>query len=137
MPALYASWIELPASDLDRAVAFYRAVFGLEETPFFEEPPAKIALLVASEKEMGKPGVSLVLSPLHQPSSGGVIINFHVDTHSDLDRALQIICTTGGSVEGEVVDMGDGVRYVHVRDSEGNRIALSSYEPHDGETCDV
>jgi predicted enzyme related to lactoylglutathione lyase len=38
MPALYPSWIEIPVSDLDRALAFYRAVFALTDTPFDDEP---------------------------------------------------------------------------------------------------
>lgn len=35
MSSIYASWIEIPAHDLNRATAFYRAVFGLTETPLY------------------------------------------------------------------------------------------------------
>ncbi|MDX1992065.1 MAG: VOC family protein [bacterium] len=129
MPSLYPSWIEIPVSNLDRALVFYRAVFGLTDTPIYDEPPQQIAVLLPSEKSLRSPGVSLVKSPLHKPADGGAVVNFHVDTHQALDTALNHIRTYGGTVDGEIVNMGDGVRYINVLDCEGNRIALSSYEP--------
>jgi predicted enzyme related to lactoylglutathione lyase len=38
-----------------------------------------------------------------------------------------------GSISEPIVDMGDGVKYLVLLDSEGNSIALSSYESIDGE----
>lgn len=128
MPPLYPSWIEIPVDDLDRALTFYRAVFGLTDTPLYDEPPARIAVLLPSEKSVRNPGVSLVKSPLHHPADGGAVINFHVDTHAALATALSQIQAHGGTVDTDIIDMGDGVRYINVLDCEGNRIALSSYE---------
>lgn len=134
MSVLYPSWIEIPATDLERALAFYCAVFGLTETPIYEdEPPARIAVLVASDKSRRKPGVSLVQSPLHTPCHGGPQVNFHVETHTALIRVLSIAATHGGSVVAPIVDMGDGVRYAVLRDCEGNTFAVSSYEPLDAD----
>src|SRR5688572_29095140 len=91
MPTLYPSWIEIPAADLVRALAFYRAVFGLTETPIYDdEPPARIAVLLASDKSKRNPGVSLVQSPLHTPCPGGPQVNFHVGTHAALTQVLSI-----------------------------------------------
>jgi predicted enzyme related to lactoylglutathione lyase len=129
MPVLYPSWIEIPVSDLERALRFYRAVFALTDTPLYDDPPAKIAVLLSSDKDLRAPGVSLVLSPLHKPNDGGAVVNFHVDTHQALETALRQVSAFGGKVDTELVDMGEGVRYVNLIDSEGNRIALSSYEP--------
>ena len=132
MHPLYPSWIEIPARDLERALAFYRTVFGLSDTPVYDdEPPARIAVLLPSDKSFRGPGVSLVQSPLHHPADGGAVVNFHVDTHVALDTAIERIRDLGGTVDTDVVDMGDGVRYINVLDCEGNRIALSSYEPLD------
>ncbi|MDQ2691619.1 MAG: hypothetical protein M3Y68_06280, partial [Chloroflexota bacterium] len=64
---------------------------------------------------------------------GGVQVNFHVDKHVALERALEAARRHGGVVLDPIVDMGDGVRYVNLRDSEGNPIALSSYEAMEGE----
>jgi uncharacterized protein len=132
MSSLYPSWIEIPVSDLDRALRFYRAVFGLTDTPIYHDfPPQVIAVLLASEKSARAPGVSLVKSPTHTPGSGGAQVNFHVDTHAALQTAIATITAHGGMLNGEIVDMGDGTRYITARDSEGNIIALSSYESLD------
>jgi predicted enzyme related to lactoylglutathione lyase len=129
MTALYPSWIEIPVSDLDRALAFYRAVFQLSDTPIYDEPPARIAVLLASEKSVRSPGVSLVQSPTHTPSAGGVQVNFHLGTHANLSAALDQVRAYGGQVDTELVDDGDGQHYITFLDCEGNRLAISSYEP--------
>jgi len=129
MPALYPSWIEIPVTDFDRALHFYRTVFDLSETPIYDEPSGKIAVLLPSEKSMRGPGISLIKSPLHKPTDGGPVVNFHMDTHHALTTALRHVARLGGVMDTELVDMGDGVHYINILDSEGNRIALSSYEP--------
>jgi uncharacterized protein len=127
---LYPSWIEIPVVDLERALAFYRAVFGLTDTSIYDdEPPARIAVLLPSEKSTRSPGVSLVQSPAHFVCKGGVVINFHVDTHAALETAISTVKARGGSVTANIVDMGDGVRYATLQDCEGNPFAISSYEP--------
>lgn len=108
---------------------FYRAVFELADTPIYDEPSARIAVLLASEKSVRSPGVSLVQSPNHIPASGGVQVNFHVGSHVNLNAALDQVRTWGGQVDSEIVDEGDGQHYITVLDSEGNQIAISSYEP--------
>lgn len=134
MASLYPSWIEIPVADLDRALAFYRAVFELTDTPLYEdEPSMQIAVLLPSHKSTRAPGVSLVRSPQHHPGGGGVQVNFHVDKHVALERALETARRNGGVILNPIVDMGDGVHYVSLRDSEGNPIALSSYEALEGE----
>ncbi|GAB4517256.1 MAG: hypothetical protein OHK0046_23630 [Anaerolineae bacterium] len=115
-------------TDLNRAQAFYRAVFDLQETPLYDEPPAKIILLASSDKAVQKPGISLVQSPLHKPSDGGAVINFHIGNYEAFDAALKHVRQLGGTVDTDIVDMGDGVKYVNLLDCEGNRIALSAYE---------
>jgi uncharacterized protein len=129
VPELYPSWIEIPVNDLDRALTFYRAVFQLSDTPIYNEPSARIAVLLASEKSIRNPGVSLVQSPNHTPSAGGVQVNFHVGTHANLNTALEQVRSYGGQIDTEVVDEGDGQHYITFLDSEGNRLAISSYEP--------
>jgi predicted enzyme related to lactoylglutathione lyase len=129
MALLYPSWIELPVTDLERALRIYRAVFGLDDTPRYEEPPARIAVLLPSDKGMRAPGVSLVQSPSHVPSPHGVVVNMHFGDHRALAMALRAVAEHGGQIDGAPLDMGDGVRYLTVRDCEGNTLALSSYEP--------
>jgi len=49
---LYPSWIEIPVIDLQRALIFYRGVFKLTDTPLYDDPPAKIAVLLHSDKSV-------------------------------------------------------------------------------------
>jgi predicted enzyme related to lactoylglutathione lyase len=88
-----------------------------------------MAVLHPSDKSVGNPGVSLVQSPTHLPCNGGVLINFHLGNHAALGRAMERAPTLGGVSDSEIVDAGDGVRYTTILDCEGNRLALSSYEP--------
>ncbi len=131
---LHPSWIEIPVHDLTRALTFYRAVFALTDTPITDEyPPARIAVLLASDKNIRAPGVSLVHSPAHPPGSSGAQVNFHLGDHATLEAAIRQAVAHGGQMQAEVVDLGDGTRYGTLLDSEGNLIALSSYEdPPDG-----
>jgi predicted enzyme related to lactoylglutathione lyase len=134
MSKLYPSWIEIPVHNLDRAITFYRAVFNLEDIPIYDEyPPARIAVLHPSDKSVQNPGVSLVQSPTHIPSKHGILINFHVGNHTDLDKAVELALANAGSISEPLVDMGDGVKYLVLLDSEGNSLALSSYVPIEGE----
>ena len=134
MAKLYPSWIEIPVSNLERAMAFYQAVFSLDEIPVYDDyPPARIAVLLPSEKSVQNPGVSLVHSPTHVPSKHGALINFHVGNHTALEKAVEMALANSGSISEPIVDMGDGVKYLVLLDSEGNSIALSSYEAIDGE----
>lgn len=132
MAQLYPSWLEIPVNDLERAIAFYKAVFELTETPIYDDyPPARIAVLRPSDKSKQTPGVSLVQSPIHTPSPHGSLINFHVGDHMVLERALQVALTKAGVITQSVTEIDEGVRYVVLLDCEGNAIALSSYEHTD------
>ncbi len=134
MAKLYPSWLEIPVNNLERAVAFYRAVFDLGDVPVYDDyPPARIAVLLPSEKDIRNPGVSLVQSPTHVPSRHGALINFHVGDHAALEKAVEQVLANSGSISEPLVDMGDGVKYLVILDSEGNSIALSSDEPVDEE----
>ena len=134
MTKLYPSWIEIPVSNLERAMAFYRVVFHIDEIPVYEDyPPARIAVILPSEKNVQNPGVSLVQSPTHVPSKHGALINFHVGNHAVLEKAIEVALANAGSISEPLVDLDDDVKYVVLVDSEGNSIALSSYEPVEDE----
>lgn len=129
---MYPSWIEIPVVDLERALAFYRAVFRLDETPRYQDGMTQIVVLLPSDKSVRSPGVSLVQSPAHTPGPHGFVVNFHVGDHAALTTAVQAVERHGGTVNAPPVDDGDGQRSLTVRDSEGNTLALSSYDPPTG-----
>jgi predicted enzyme related to lactoylglutathione lyase len=129
---LYPSWIEIPAIDLDRAVAFYTRVFQVTGVTFHDFDEAgldtRVAVLQASDKTVKGPGVSLVQSARHQPHANGVQVNFHVGSHDELRNALQALVNAGGIIVKPPVELDDGVRYAVVQDTEGNTLALSAYD---------
>ena len=128
----YPSWIEIPVHNLERAVLFYRGVFNLSEVPSYdldeEGMPMRVIVLLTSDKSVKGPGVSLVQSTRHKPSVDGLQVNFHVGDHATIDRVLGAVSRFGGEIVKPVIDMGDGVRYAVIRDSESNTVAVSSYE---------
>lgn len=113
------SWFEIPASDLDRAAAFYANVIGgklrrqsmgpTEMAVFPYEPASGVGGCVL-KSDQAKPGE-------------GSIVYLHVG--KDLDSALTRAQNAGGHVALQKTalpnDMG---YYAHIIDSEGNRVGL-------------
>ncbi|QBK30152.1 VOC family protein [Roseitalea porphyridii] len=119
MTANPVSYIEIPANDLDRAIAFYSAVFGFElERATIDG--YEMALFPHAE---GKPGASgaLVKGDVYEPSKAGAIVYLSV---ADIDRALTLAAENGAQVLYSKKDIGDQGFVAEIEDSEGNRIAL-------------
>lgn len=113
-------YFEIPVTDMDRAVAFYQDVLGLElqrqmidgyEMAFF--PRADL-----------RPGASgaLAKGDVYKPSQDGTIIYFDV---ANIDRVLARAIMLGSRVLYEKKDLGEAGFVAEFEDSEGNRIALS------------
>ena len=107
---LYMLWV----NDMDRAVAFYRDVFGLD---VHSHSPTW------SELTLGDSTVAL-----HQGSSDSFRmtgLSFEVD---DIDEACREIETAGGSIVHPPRDGGiPGLLLADVTDFDGNRIQLGSH----------
>lgn len=119
MTANPVSYVEIPVNDLDRATAFYRAVFGFElERATIDG--YEMALFPHAE---GRPGASgaLVKGDVYEPSKAGAIVYLSV---ADMDRALTLATKNGAQVFYPKKDIGDQGFVAEVEDSEGNRIAL-------------
>lgn len=112
-------YVEIPVTDMDRAMAFYTSVFGFD----FERQELDgydMALFPLTE---GAPGVTgaLAKGDVYVPSKNGAIIYFGVD---DIDAVLQRATANGGSVLYAKKDVGAFGTVAEIADSEGNRIAL-------------
>ncbi len=129
---LYPSWIEIPVNDLERAAAFYSRVFRIGSVSRHEYDedgmPMRVVVLLASDKGGRAPGLSLVQSARHVPNENGVQINFHAGEHAMLDRIISEVTGAGGRIAKPAMNMGDGVRYAVLQDSEGNTIAVSAHQ---------
>jgi len=110
------SWVEIPASDIRRAVNFYNTVLNLklEVLDFGEE---KMACLPNGEGAVSE-------APDFKPSKEGVLISFSVK--DDMDRTLERVSSAGGKVvkpKTKIEAEGRGYFALFI-DSEGNQLGL-------------
>jgi hypothetical protein len=111
MSANQIDYIELPASDIEKTKAFYRAVFGWK----FEDYGPNYAsfhdgrLGGGFTKERPAPGVGILL----------------VIYSKDLDAVQQKIKTAGGQIVRDTFSFPGGRRF-HFADPNGNELAVWS-----------
>lgn len=115
-----AVWFDIPVADLERSVAFYRAMLGVG----VEIEGGGGFTFGVLEHDEGNGGC-LVPDPDAVNRAGGVLIYLNVDGR--IRDAVAKAKEHGGELLEEIQSIGPhGVRAV-VRDSEGNRIALHSH----------
>lgn len=117
--AVTMSYFEIPVTDLDRAQAFYEAVFGFD----FERATIdgyEMALLPPVNEGQGASG-ALAKGDVYVPSKSGPIIYF---TIADMDAVMQRATDHGGAILYPKKDNGDLGFVGEIQDSEGNRIAM-------------
>jgi len=113
-------WVDIPVSNLDRAIRFYSAVLG-GPVQKQEYPGMTIALLPGSDPDVTG---CLFTSEEDKPSAGGPLI--YLNAQGRLDEAEAAVEPSGGKVLKPKHPIGPyGFRAV-VLDSEGNRVALHS-----------
>ena len=111
------SHIALSVSDLDRAVDFYRTVFGVRE--YFRDDSTVQVLgpgpqdVIAFEKRPASAGVS-----------GGIIhFGFRLTRPDDIDAAVAAVTAAGGTVVSQG-SFAPGLPYAFVRDPDGYEIEI-------------
>ncbi|MGB0123816.1 MAG: VOC family protein [Silvibacterium sp.] len=112
-----ATWFEIPATDFERAVHFYEAVFGIRLRRELAWPGLAIF-------PYEQPSVSgaVVAAKDAQPTTDGVVVYLNCD--GKLDALLARLTNAGGSVLEEKNHL-PGIGWVaQIRDSEGNRVGL-------------
>lgn len=120
-PANPIAYVELPVADLDRAMAFYTAVFGfaLERQTI---DGYDMALFPAAEGAAGASG-ALVKGDVYVPGKTGPIVYFGV---SDIDAVIARAKARGAKILYDKKDVGAFGFVAEIEDSEGNRIALNA-----------
>jgi predicted enzyme related to lactoylglutathione lyase len=113
-------WVDIPVSDLDRAVRFYSSVLGAPVKKQ-ETEGMTIGMLPGAEEDVRG---CLYRSDKDRPSDHGPLL--YLDCTGRLDDALKAVPMGGGKVIDAKKKIGQyGFRAV-ILDSEGNRIALHS-----------
>ena len=119
---LRATYVEIPVQNMDRAEAFYIAVFGCTTRRTVVDGHPACLLDEAADPDAEGSGIALMAGDSYIPSLDGTRIYVTVDSVPDaLHRAL----ANGGVELYPPTLVGDGLTVAEFADSEGNRIALS------------
>ena len=113
-------WVEIAATDLERAKDFYVAVFNLDLV-LIEMPDTKMYMFGEPDK-IGSSGC-LVQSTVNTPSTDGSIIYFACD---DVAVEAGRIEKAGGTLIVPKTDIGEFGFFAQFIDTEGNRIGIHS-----------
>ncbi|HEX9372288.1 MAG TPA: VOC family protein [Roseiflexaceae bacterium] len=122
---MQAVWIEIPVKDLDRALQFYQAVFGLQEAEIAADDVRRTTVLASTTPEGGA-GISLNQTHNFEPSDKGTLVYF--DASEDVTSHLSRVTQAGGRIIEPKTSMGEAGYYATILDTEGNQLALYSYK---------
>ena len=115
------AWFEIPVLDIDRAQAFYEAMLG---QPLRREPMGPQTLAVLPYDAANGVGGALLHSPaMPQTSAQGTLV--YLNAGPLLEATVARALAAGARISTPRVDLPEGMgSFVHVIDSEGNRIGL-------------
>ena len=113
-------WVEIAATDLERAKSFYAEVFNIE-FQLIEMPESKMYMFGEPNKA-GSSGC-LVQSSINTPSADGSIIYFSCE---DVANEVGRVEKAGGQILVPKTDIGEFGFFAQCIDSEGNRIGMHS-----------
>jgi len=113
------SYFEIPVADLDRAMAFYTAVFGYEFTR--ETIHGNEMALFPLDPTADGIGGALSKGEVYVPSKTGTLIYLNV---ASIDETLARIQEQGSEILFPKTKAGEYGFVAEFEDSEGNRIAL-------------
>jgi uncharacterized protein len=116
----FVSWFEIPAYNLDQAVAFYNHIYGIEM-----EIVATNEYRIAFFPAAGGIGGAIVSGPTSVPNDTGPLI--FLNAGNDLNDILKKIPEAGGRIVMPKTLISDDAGYFAIFiDSEGNKLALHS-----------
>ena len=116
------AWIEIPVTNMDRAITFYEAVFDckLDRNTMGD---FDMAWFPWDEDTKGAGG-SLVHHEMYTPSEEGTLVYF---LSEDIDTELNRVEEAGGKVLRKKTEISPDIGFMaFFTDTEGNRIALHS-----------
>lgn len=113
------AWTEIPVADLDRAIAFYNAVFDWQMTIDTRSGPNPTAILGSS---MANGSGHLIAG---KPANG-TGPTLHIVVPDRLEHSMIRCRKAGGTVLSEIIAIPEG-RFAYALDPDGNSIGL--YEP--------
>ncbi len=119
------SWFEIPTSDLDRATAFYEAIFDTKLIPL-DMPQLQMRMFPLEDMMTGVGGALSYAPGFYSPSStDGTLI--YLNANPDVQIVLDRIEAAGGKIIVPKTEISPEHGFMAVfADTEGNRVALHS-----------
>lgn len=116
------TWFEIPVTDLERAMQFYREVFQikLEVTPVMNGASAFFPHMEGPNDVGG----SLTQGEGYTPSMGGTLV--YMNANPDVAPILARVEAAGGKVLMPKTSIGENGYIGIFTDSEGNRVGVHS-----------
>lgn len=111
--------VEIPSRDLERALAFYAAVFDLE-LEISEIDGQRMVFFPQDDPRA--PTVAITEGDDYQPSGEGVRLYLSVD---DLETVLSRVVDAGGEIAAEIDVVPQWARFAAFRDLEGTVVGLA------------
>jgi len=110
------SWVEIPATNMERAIDFYNALLGLD-LKLLDFGDEKMACFPNDEGAISQ-------APGFTPSKDGVLVSLNME--DGLDAAIETLLKKGGSVlKPKTKIEAEGRAYFAIfMDCEGNRMGL-------------
>jgi hypothetical protein len=116
-------YIEIPVSNLERAAAFYKAVFDIQPGDPWDDGVRRVSVLVNPPDDT-QVGISLNQTRNFEPSDKGALA--YLAAEKGIDETLKRVQAAGGRVVEPKTSMGGGYSYATFLDTEGNLLALSA-----------
>lgn len=116
------SWFEIPATQLDKAQAFYETVLACK---LRREAmgPSEGAVFPYDEQAEGVGGALLCGPTAPVPGAGGTLV--YLDASPSLDEALARVLSAGGQIALPRQALPPGLGFfAHITDLDGNRVGL-------------
>lgn len=115
------NWFEIPAIDLDRAIAFYNTVVdgGCEKMTFENH-----TMGVFAHDQAEGVGGAVFAGEGYQPSTDGTVIYLN----TDIDTSLPKVSAVGGQVLMPKTAIGSSGFIALILDTEGNKVGFHSMQ---------
>jgi len=119
------SWFEIPATDLNRAQAFYESIFGIKMT-VLDLANIKMRMFPLEDPMTGVGGALVDSGGFHKPSvTDGPLL--YLNANPDIQPILDKVEKAGGKISVPKTQISPDYGYMAViTDTEGNRIAFHS-----------
>lgn len=118
MPDNFTVWMEIPVSDLDKAVSFYNGVFKTELKVVTDMGPNHIAMFPTKDPN----GIAGHLYP-GKPPAKGTGPTIHIAYPDVLEDTMERFTKLGGEVVSDPIAIPAG-RFAYGIDPDGNSIGM-------------